>query len=112
MKRVVLLFGLSLSLFACAEQKKKLTKADVIQMAVDEKVEILLSSKRERCRREALDQAAAIVDSMLIVRARASKDTLGKPPRPTKPERPEILTPADSTPIRPFLSKDTVDQNG
>jgi len=107
MRSFLLLLGLLFLLAACQESKKKLTKADVIDMAVEDKVQVLLTNKRERCRTEALEQAAAIVDSILIARAKASKDTITKPPRPVKPERPEILAPADSTPIRPFLSKDT-----
>lgn len=95
-----------------ADKKPRLAKADVIQLEVEERLRILIENRRERCRTEALDKATAIVDSMLIEQAKANKDTLGKPPKPLKPVKPEILSPIDSLPVRPFLQRDTSRQVG
>ena len=51
----------------------------------------LFKNNEEKCRREFYSKAIAIVDSILLLDARKRLDTIPKPLKITRPEKPEIL---------------------
>lgn len=79
-----------------------------IQEALAKRLKEYKTIRGNVCKKDALDAATAIADSILIVEARLSKDSLIKPDKPDKPEKPEIKTVLDSAPISPFLTNDSI----
>ncbi len=93
------------SLSACHD-KAALTQA-LIDETVQQKVASHQRKKIATCRNEALAEALAIADSVMIKLALSKVDTSGQGNRPTKPARPELDLPVDTTPIKP-LFEDTI----
>lgn len=85
----------------------KPTKQDLIQAAVEERINTFIRIRQQTCLEDRLKDANLRVDSILIVRAKSQRDTVNKPPKPFKPERPEILSLEDTTPIAPILVPET-----
>ena len=91
-------------LFTAFQDSEMMTKEQFIQMHLNEKLQKYKSDSGKKCRQKAIDQATQIVDSILIAQARNIRiDTVQRPPKPIKPTRPNILTPNDTTPIRPVI---------
>lgn len=106
MNRMYFLFSFMILLFwQCEPKDDGSAKAQLIEERVSEKVQQLINNKSERCRNELYTQANLIVDSMLIARARANKDTLNKPPKMAKPELPDAFLLEDSFAIQPVVPK-------
>ena len=80
----------------------------LIQEKLVEKLDKFSLTLRENCRKDALETATTLVDSIIISMAKARKDSIDKPPKPEKPEKPLIILPADSMPVKPFLG-DTIE---
>lgn len=78
-----------------------------IQSEVDKRVTEYKNTIYGQCLDRALEKAGLLADSILIVEARLERDTSGRPPKPVKPERPEIKTLIDTLPIKPFF-RDTI----
>ncbi len=88
------------------EDKKPVNR---IRAEVNKKLENYRKVEEKRCREKMFERAAALADSILMVRSRSKAvDTLVKPPIPPRPERPEILFPKDSSPVAPFLDGDSL----
>ncbi len=105
-KRYYLLFCgvLFFSFFSCqSEKKQSLTKEEIIEQKIEEKVNRWVNSMREKCKENVLEEAAALVDSILIARARLDVDSIPKPEKPIKPEMPMIKELKDTLPIAPIL---------
>ncbi|MEM9889105.1 MAG: hypothetical protein AAF849_24725 [Bacteroidota bacterium] len=94
---------LFLSTTACEEKQPVISKKDLIEMEVEKRINRLINNKGERCKQELIDVANTIVDSILIARAKASKDTIPKPPKPFKPDQPDAFLLEDSFAIQPLL---------
>jgi len=93
--------------FSCAEeQKKPLTKQELIEQKIEEKLQRWKKSNTRKCSERVLEAATNLVDSTLIARARLDVDSIPKPLKPTKPTKPEIKELQDTLPIAPIL-KDT-----
>ncbi len=60
------------------------------------------------CNKRALDHASVEVDSLIIIWAKANRDTLDRPQKPVKPGEPPRLNPKDSTPVAPLFQKDSL----
>lgn len=75
----------------------------LIQEELKKRVEDYRLVVMQQCRERALLKASSLADSILITEARLSRDTLGRPPKPIKPEKPEIKLPKDSLPVQPLL---------
>jgi hypothetical protein len=104
----ILLIAL-LSLYSCGEDNRNKIAVDrVIAEEVENRVQSFRSTRMERCKEKAIDEANEIADSILIREARLSRDTISKPPKPEKPEKPEIKLLEDSTPIQPIINTDTI----
>jgi len=99
----IFLFILFCAVLAPGCREEKHAPEALIRSYVDEKLHEFENQRMEACRAVAFDNAAKIVDSLLIERARLEKDTLGKPPKPEKPLKPEIKTPLDSSSVKPLF---------
>ncbi|MEL6717600.1 MAG: hypothetical protein AAFP82_02710 [Bacteroidota bacterium] len=105
------LFIILLLLFcACEKDQSAEVKQQLIAEKVEERVQRLMSNKYTRCREELMEKANTMVDSILIARAKANKDTITKPPKPFKPDQPDAFLLEDSFAIQPLL-KDTLLQD-
>ena len=103
------LCGLIFFVAACGPGKPAKSKREVIEERVAKKMAIWRSNFQKRCRRRAMEEATALVDSILIATARSKKDTVDKPVKPLKPNFPVFEVPLDTTPIGPVIpsEKDT-----
>ncbi|MEM9848085.1 MAG: hypothetical protein AAF847_09375 [Bacteroidota bacterium] len=99
------LIGLLFSLLqlSCEEPPPSISKEELIAQEVQKRLKRLIKNKSQRCNQELMDQANIIVDSILIARAKADKDTIPKPPKPFKPEQPDAFLLEDTFAIRPLL---------
>jgi len=103
-KRYYPLFCGLLLLFSCQSNKTKpLTKDEVVAQKIEERVNRWKNSTKNKCTENVLDAAAAIVDSILIARARLDVDSIPKPAKPVKPIMPAIKELKDTLPIAPIL---------
>lgn len=101
---------ITLAFCACEEDQSSELKQQLIAEKVEERVQRLMDNKRIRCREELLENANQRVDSILIARAKANKDTIAKPPKPFKPDQPDAFLLEDTFAIVPLL-KDTLLQD-
>lgn len=105
----VLSLLLLLSLMAFQKKEEvKVTKEMLIQKALTNKIANFTKTVNESCRSRVLERATAVVDSTLIARAKAMRNTIEKPPKPERPERPEFRNPIDSLPVKSLLKKDSI----
>lgn len=86
----------------------KITKAQLRQERLQKRLSEFQQSLEKNCREDVMLRASEMVDSILIARAKAARDTIAKPPRPERPSRPEFRSPTDSTPIAPLLQQDSL----
>lgn len=101
---VVLFAGLILFISGC-QKEAQIDRKTFIQQKVEERLADHRKIRIAACRDRYLQDATKLVDSLLIERARMEKDTIGKPPKPVKPTRPHLLSPLDSTPVKPLFEK-------
>jgi hypothetical protein len=83
---------------------QQVTKQDLIQEKVDERIGNYVRLMRQKCEERVLERATTIVDSILIEQAKMRKDSLGKLPKPDRPTAPNIKSSLDSTPVAPLFS--------
>ena len=107
----ILLF--SIGIFTAFQTKEnteppKITKEQLRQERLQKRLAEFQKSVEENCREDIMQRASEVVDSILIARAKASRDTIAKPPRPDRPQRPALRSPKDSTPIAPLLKGDSI----
>ncbi|MEN0045840.1 MAG: hypothetical protein AAF806_02140 [Bacteroidota bacterium] len=102
---------IAIILSACEEDQSAELKQQLIAEKVEERVQRLMENKRIRCRDELMENANQIVDSILIAKAKASKDTIGKPPKPFKPEQPDAFLLEDTFAIQPLLRDSIVEDS-
>lgn len=100
----VLLLGLS----ACGDRpdENKVAVEIFLERQVEDRLETYRQILAQQCRDNILEEAGKIADSILIAEARLERDTANKPPKPTKPGRPELKKLQDSLALDP-LFRDT-----
>ncbi|MDX1940163.1 MAG: hypothetical protein SFU99_06395 [Saprospiraceae bacterium] len=97
-------------LLACdSEAEEKRLEKFLIEQNVKERLTEYKKIHDQNCRTEVLEEAIRIADSLIILEARLSKDTLLKPFKPERPEKPELKTMPDTVKVRPFLPKRSTD---
>lgn len=84
------------------------SKSEIIREKVKTSVLNFKMAQLKDCEDRILEKAGNIVDSLLIERARLQKDTISKPPRPNKPDKPNQISPKDSTPVGPLFQLDSL----
>lgn len=100
--RISTLLFFALCANACDRPQPK-TKAQVVEERLEKRLAEWEKGQLNRCRREVLKTATAIVDSTLLTDARLNRDISGMPHIPGRPRRPGFEAPEDSTPIAPLL---------
>ncbi|MEM1218893.1 MAG: hypothetical protein AAGH79_08270 [Bacteroidota bacterium] len=99
-----LLVLLTSVLFGLAFQEKgPITKGQLIRERLDSRVQKYRTDAARRCLEDLLEEATVFVDSVLIEEARRRIDTIQKPDKPFKPDRPEAVPGRDSLPVAPLL---------
>jgi hypothetical protein len=108
-KRISMLFLIGapvlfcLGMTACVKKPPAITKEEVIQGKVVERLNRWKDDWEKKCRKEVMERATVIVDSTILANARFNRDTSGLPKMPQRPEKPGFSAPNDTTPIRPLL---------
>lgn len=110
MKNRILIGLCLLSLLACEPpQGETEVRQSVIEEQVVERLALHRATKTRVCQEKVLAEASRLADSILIHEARLERDSLDKPPKPFKPDKPEIKTLIDSVPIKPFFRDTTLE---
>jgi hypothetical protein len=78
-----------------------------MQERLDERLNQWYAELRKNCRKKVMERAIAIVDSTIIANARLNRDLSGTPLLPSRPQKPDFEAPADSTPVKPLIGKDS-----
>ena len=112
---IIVALGVSLfAVWSCEGSKEKKEELDIdaqVRLVVDEKLATRKTQRMESCREFALIEAEEIVDSMLMAQAKLTvSDTIGKPPKPPKPELLEVKKPKDNTPIKPLFDEKAIEE--
>lgn len=104
--------GLSMAAFACnsGPDENRVAVDAFLEQQVEERLETYRRILYQQCRDKVLEEAGKIADSILILEARLKRDSLNKPARPLKPERPELKKLKDSLKLDP-LFRDTSSTN-
>ncbi len=102
--RLIMLAIVGLLALGCdSETKQQAQETQLIEQYVSARLQDYERALRERCQERVLTEAIRISDSLIILEARLSKDTIFKPYKPERPERPEAKVLNDTTPLRPIL---------
>lgn len=105
----ILLFSLLLLIIGCQPKENDRAKRKrEIDLQVAEQVANYTKIRKENCKEAILKEAGKIVDSLLILEARARIDSINKPPIPDKPSKPELLEIKDSLEVAPFFKDSTL----
>ena len=90
-----------LIIFFCVACNKKVSQEELIQSALALKIEQWRELQLNECKRKAMVDAEAYVDSILIIRSLPYKlDTIPKPPKPMKPPKPAFKSKPDSIVVK------------
>ena len=82
------------------------SKKQLIEEAIQEKVDKYTQVQMVRCENKVQERAEAIVDSMLISVAQLKTvDTFERPAKPQKPTKPDLKVAKDTTPVRPLFDQ-------
>ena len=109
MIKKILFFLLPLLIFGCLpKEDDRAKRKKEIDLKVAEQIANFTKIRKENCRKSILKEAGKIVDSLLILEARARVDSINKPPIPSKPIKPELREVKDSTAIAPFFKDSTL----
>ena len=101
--RHIIFIGSLLLVQSCA---KEVSQEDLIQEAVQIKLEQWKVLQLETCKELALTEAEDFVDSILVVISLQSKlDTIPKPSKPMKPPKPTFKLKPDSVIVDPIYKK-------
>ena len=106
-RRIILPLLLSILMLTACESQDDLQKQ--VQELIDQRLEDRMlnytTTLNRKCTERVLEEAARIADSILIVEARLSKDTIDKPLRPDRPEAPEIKIGTDTAALKPLFDE-------
>lgn len=81
------------------------TFTPLVKQELDKLIDQYRVDQAKFCKKRALEKASYEVDSLIIIWAKANRDTFDRPQKPVKPEEPFRLTPKDSTPVKPLFEK-------
>jgi len=100
----VLLVALFFLLGSCGGQEPTKDEFDrMIEQEVENRLDHWAEIKRRNCEKALLDEATAIVDSIILEQARQAAAQKEKPPKPAKPLHPEPVELPDSLPLKPIF---------
>ncbi len=82
------------------------TKKQLMDEALQEKMENYIKTMETRCEKKIKKRAAEIVDSLLLKEAQVKTvDNFERPIKPTKPQRPDLRPAKDTMPVRPLFDQ-------
>lgn len=114
MKRAFWIGIISISaFFACtSEAEEKAEEEQRLNAESSRRVAEYIVILQKNCQDKVLTEAIRIADSLIVLEARMSTDTLLKPLKPLRPEKPTTQILKDTVPVKPFLKpkKDTLDE--
>lgn len=97
--------------FSCGEDdRNKIAVEKVINEEIERRVNDYRRMRINHCKEKAITEANEMADSILIEEARLARDTITKPPKPEKPEKPELKSLQDSTPVKPLVGRDSLQE--
>jgi hypothetical protein len=100
-------FLIALTFLVVTSCGKRVTQEELIQEAVELKLNQWRLSELESCRERAMAKAEAYVDSFLLVNSLSTKmDTIPKPPKPVKPVKPTFKEKPDSLKVDKLFKKE------
>ena len=108
-KRISPFIILSLVLcFACSnsrenEQDRKKEQDRLMAEHIEKRRSDFINNAQKKCEREFFQKAGEIVDSILLIDAKSRLDTIPKPVKVTKPEKPQIKAFNDSSRLEPLF---------
>lgn len=102
MLRSLLLLVVTLTAWSFQEPPEK-TRAQLVEEEIERRLEKSRGGFEERCRRDVLERATVVADSLMLERAYLLRDTTGRPARPNRPVKPEAMRPRDSFAVKPIL---------
>ncbi len=85
------------------EAKRQSQEQALLKSRMEERLDMAREVRREECERRLLDSALYIVDSLRVLDARHALDTIQRPHKPFKPEKPGPGTSLDSLEVKPLL---------
>jgi len=93
-----ILYCLLFTLLASCQDR--VTQEELIESALELKMEQWRIEQARECRQKAMTEAEEYVDSILVIYSLPSKlDTIPKPPKPNKPHKPSFRIKPDSVVI-------------
>ena len=102
--------GLLLSLFigSCTSRhernkEREAAQQRLIQEHIENRRIAYIDNERKNCKRDFYSKAISIVDSILLLDARKRLDTIPKPIKVERPDRPEIMEFIDSSELKPLF---------
>lgn len=107
---------LSLALcFACSnsresEQDRKKEQDRLMAEHIEKRRSDFINNAQKKCEREFFQKAGEIVDSILLIDAKSRLDTIPKPVKVTKPEKPQIKAFNDSSRLEPLFDSLIIEQ--
>ena len=106
---IVICLAVFISLLNCeGDSAQKEAVEALVQETLANKIESYQTIRLRRCREDMFEVASQIADSLLLEDARNARDTSNKPAVPLKPNQPIIVEVEDTTPIAPFLERDSL----
>ena len=69
-----------------------------------------INNSQKKCEREFFQKAGEIVDSILLIDAKSRLDTIPKPAKVAKPEKPQIKEFNDSSRLEPLFDSLVIEQ--
>lgn len=96
---------LLISFCGCLD-RKEYAQSDIdalIEKEVQQRVEVFIRTKEERCMEDILKEANRLADSIMVVQAFFDRDTFSRPEKPLRPDKPHIRILQDTTPVKPLF---------
>jgi len=103
MRKLIPIFAALLAGLLLFEAWQTATFTPLVKQELEKLVAEFRQDQAELCKKRALEKASLEVDSLILVWAKANRDTFDRPPKPVKPEEPIRLTPKDTTPVGPLF---------
>lgn len=102
--RYIILFSMLLFMQACA---KEVSQEELVEGAVSIKLDQWRESQLQECRLKAYTRAEDYVDSLMVVISLQSKlDTIPKPSKPTRPDKPIFKSKPDSIVVKKIYKEE------
>lgn len=105
--KIIIYISLLFFFFSACESATYVDKEGAIEEKVQERLAVFKKSITSRCKKSILKEAEALADSIILVRARLLTDSLTKPNKPSRPEKPATIRVKDSLLILAPLFSDT-----